>query len=161
MPKKALKPVPEGMNTVTPYLVFHGDCSKAIDLYQKAFGARMLFNPEKSPDGKIMHAMLRIGDSNIMMSDTFSEQENETGFRTNLWLYVEDCDAIFAQAVQAGCSVTMPVEDAFWGDRLGQLQDPFGHSWNIATNKWELSTEEMKQAEEEWMKSHQEQFSKV
>ncbi len=153
MPQKAPTPVPEGIHTVTPYLVFKGDCSKAVEFYQKAFGATLPMPPEKTPDGKVMHATLKIGDSIIMMSDTFQNPENATGMKTNLWLYVDDSDAYFKRAIQAGCAVAMKMEDAFWGDRVGEVKDPFGHTWNFATRKWMLTPQEMEKREEEWMKS--------
>jgi PhnB protein len=153
MPKKASNPIPEGMNTVTAYLVYTGDCAEALALYPKALGAKIIWPPDKTPDGKIMHAMIRIGDTNIMLSDTFAKKSAATGLRSNLWLYVDDCDALFKKAVKAGCTVTMPMEDAFWGDRLGQVMDPFGHTWNIASHKLDLTPEEMRKAEDEWMKA--------
>jgi uncharacterized glyoxalase superfamily protein PhnB len=153
MPKKAPSPIPEGIRTVTPYLVFNGDCSKALEFYQKALGAQMQLPAEKSPDGKIMHAMLKIGDSNIMLSDTFQNPEGATGMKTNLWLYVEDSDEYFTRAIQAGCAVVMKMEDVFWGDRIGEVKDPFGHTWNFASRKWILTPEEMRKRREEWMKS--------
>lgn len=154
MPTKATSPIPEGMNTVTTYLVFTGNCGKALELYPKAFGATLPFPPEKSPDGKIMHAMIKIGDSNIMLSDTFNDPKDATGLKSNLWLYVKDCDDLFKKAVAAGCTVTMPMEDVFWGDRLGQVKDPFGHTWNIASQKMILTPQEMKEAVANWMKSN-------
>jgi uncharacterized glyoxalase superfamily protein PhnB len=145
-------PVPEGMNTVTPYLVFTGDCSKALDFYQKALNAKMEWPAEKTPDGKVMHAMVKIGDSNIMLSDTFQNPDNITGLKTNLWLYVDDSDAYYNRAVKEGCEVVMKIEDVFWGDRIGEVKDPFGHTWNFASRKFILTPEEMKKREEEWMK---------
>jgi PhnB protein len=159
MPKKAYSPIPLEMNTVTPYLVFNGDCSKALELYPKAFDAQLVFDVDKTPDGKIMHAMMKIGDSNIMLSDMFSIPENATGLKTNLWLYVKDCDSLFNKAIGAGCSVTMPMEDAFWGDRLGQVMDPFGHTWNIASRKWVLTPDELKEREARWMNSRKQEFA--
>jgi uncharacterized glyoxalase superfamily protein PhnB len=153
MPKKAKNPVPKGIHTVTPYLVFKGDCGKALDFYKKALAAEEPMPAEKTPDGKVMHAMLKIGDSNIFLSDTFQSPENATGLRSNLWLYVDDCDKYFNRAVNAGCEVVMKLEDAFWGDRIGEVKDPFGHTWNFATMKWTMTQEEMKNAGEEWMKA--------
>jgi uncharacterized glyoxalase superfamily protein PhnB len=153
MPTKATTPVPQGMNTVTPYLVFTGNCSQALEFYQKALGAQLTYQADKTPDGKVMHAMLKIGDSNIMLSDTWQPREKATGLNSNLWLYVEDADLFFNRAVDAGCTVSMKMEDAFWGDRLGQVQDPFGHTWNFATRKWILTPEEMKKPVEKWLNS--------
>lgn len=151
MPKKALKPVPEGMNTVTPYLSFKNKCLEAIDFYQKALDARLVGEIEKTPDGRVMHAMMKIGDSNIMLSDSFRPVNPGTPM-IEMWLYVEDADRIFDQAAKAGCEVTMPIADMFWGDRVGQVKDPFGHIWSIASNVWELTPEEMKEKEKEWLK---------
>lgn len=153
MPKKAKIPIPEGMKTVTPSLAFRGDCLKALDLYPRAFGAKVVFPAEKTSDGKVMHAMIKIGNSNIMLSDTFAPPGNTAGQKSILWLYVKDCDALYNKAVAAGCTVAMPIADAFWGDRLGQVTDPFGHVWNIASRKWVLTPEEMKAASEEWLKT--------
>ena len=151
MPQQATELVPKGMNTVTPYLVFTGDCGKALDFYQKALGAQLPMPPEKTPDGKIMHAMMKIGDSNIMLSDSFQPKSRITGLKSNLWLYVDNADAYYERAIKEGCKSVMKMEDAFWGDRLGEVKDPFGHTWNFATRKWVLTPEEMKQAEKEWM----------
>jgi PhnB protein len=153
MAQKATNPIPDGMNTVTTYLSFNGDCGNALEIYPKAFDAKVPFQADKTPDGKIMHAMIKIGDSNIMMSDIFCPPEDAAGLKSNVWLYVKDCDDLYNKAIKAGCSVTMPMEDVFWGDRLGQVKDPFGHYWNIASRKWMLTPEEMKQREDEWMKS--------
>jgi PhnB protein len=153
MPKKALTPIPEGVHTVTPYLIFAGDCGKALEFYQKALGAQLPMPPSKAPDGKIMNAFLKIGDSMIMLSDTFHHPDKVAGMKTNLWLYVDDSDAYFNRAIKAGCGVTMKMEDAFWGDRVGQVIDPFGHIWNFATQKWILSPQEMKRGEDEWLKA--------
>jgi PhnB protein len=159
MPTKASNPIPEGMNTVTTSLVFNGDCAKALVFYQNAFGAKVPFAPEKTPDGKVLHAMIKIGDSNIILSDTYSDPDHATGLKSNLWLYVKDCDGFYDKAIRAGCSATMPVEDAFWGDRVGQVKDPFGHTWNIASRKWILTPDELKEREQEWMRSYKEEFA--
>jgi PhnB protein len=153
MPQKAPKPVPEEMRTVTPYLTFRDNCSSAVEFYQKAFGAKVVSPVASAPDGKILNVMIRIGDSNLMMSDTFGGQEVSMGDMLTMWLYVDDCDTFFNNAVKAGCKVTMPLEDAFWGDRLGQVQDPYGYLWSIASWKWQLTPEEMKQKQDEWLRS--------
>jgi PhnB protein len=153
MPQKATKPIPDGINTVTPYLVFTGNCSEAIDFYQKALGAKLVYAADKSPDGKVMHATLKIGDSNIMLSDTWQKGDGLSGLKSNLWLYVDDADVFYNRAVKAGCEVVMKMADAFWGDRLGEVRDPFGHTWNFATRKWVLTPEEVKDAEAKWLKS--------
>ncbi len=152
MPQKAPKPVPEGMHTVTPYLTFSGNCAEALEFYTKAFNAHMNGEALKTPDNKIMHAWLTIGDSNLFLSDNFGEDAT-VGEALHLWMYVEDADKIFHQAIQAGCAEVMPIEDAFWGDRLGAVKDPYGFTWSIASAKWEPTAEEMNAAEEEWLKS--------
>ena len=144
----SVKPVPEGFHTVTPSLVVR-DAAKAIDFYKKALGAEELVRMA-APDGKIIHAELKIGDSIIFLSDEVpfgSAKSPETlGASTGvLNLYVADVDTSFQRAVDAGGKVTMPVADQFWGDRYGSLVDPFGHTWGIGTHKEELSPEQMKE----------------
>ena len=157
MPEKALKPVPERMHTVTVHLWFDGNCKEAIDFYQKAFGAELAAPPVPTPDGNgIMHAMLKLGDSNIMMADAMPEQweQGPKGSATaGMWCYVNDCDALFSRAVEAGCEVVYPLMDAFWGDRNGKVKDPFGHCWGFASHKWVLTEEEMQERMQEWLKS--------
>ena len=144
---KAVRPVPEGLHTVTPHLVING-AAEAIEFYKRAFGAREVAR-SAGPDGKsIMHAEIRIGDSAIFLADvvpnTGSQSPKTLGTTTvALNLYVEDADAVFNQAVKAGAEVKMPIMDAFWGDRYGQVADPYGHLWAIATHKEDLSREEM------------------
>lgn len=152
MPKKAMKPVPEGMNTVTLYLSFKGNCTEAIEFYRKAFDAKIAGEIERSPDKRILHAMIRIGDTNIMLSDAFGENQI-VGNMAHMWVYVDDCDAVFERTIKAGGKITMEMADQFWGDRVGQIRDPFGYLWSIASMKWELSPEEMAQSEKEWLKS--------
>ena len=145
-----VKPVPEGMNTVTPHLVCK-DAAQAIDFYKKAFGAdeRGRLN---TPDGKkVLHAAIRIGNSVIMLIDEFPEwntvsPQTLNGSPVTIHLYVENAELVFTRAVQAGATVIMPLEDMFWGDRYGKLQDPFGHTWSIATHTRDVSHEEMAQA---------------
>ncbi len=157
MPEKAPKPIPDGMHTITTHLWFNGNCKKAIDFYKKAFGAKEVVPPVETRDGKaIMHAMLKFGDSNMMMADAWPEawEQGPRGTATaGLWVYVEDCDAVLNQATEAGCEVLMPMADAFWGDRFGKVKDPFGHCWAIATHKWVLTPEEMQERQKEWLKS--------
>src|SRR6202035_193030 len=125
-----IKSIPDGMRTVTPHLVVNG-AARAIDFYKKSFGAQ-----EKrralSPDGKIMHAEIMIGDSVIFLSDEFPQMGSKGPVAgqspVSLHVYVEDADKLFSQAVGSGASVKMPMMDAFWGDRYGQLVDPFGHT---------------------------------
>jgi uncharacterized glyoxalase superfamily protein PhnB len=152
MPTKAKNPIPEGMNTLTLYLTYKGKCSEAIDFYKNTFGAVSLFPPMLAPDKRIMHAMLKIGDTNIMLSDSFGEENATVGNMATIWMYVADCDAVFNTAVKNGCKVKMALEDQFWGDRTGQVQDPFGYYWTIASNKLDLSTDEMIARQNEWLK---------
>src|SRR5438046_1583534 len=145
---KAKSAVPEGFHTVTPQLTLD-NAAQTIDWYKKAFGAE-----EKAravgPDGKILHADLRIGDSRIMVNDVMGEGKGPKAFGgspTSLWIYVEDCDALFNRAVAAGGKVAPgpmgQMQDQFWGDRCGTLTDPQGYKWTIATRKEDLSREEM------------------
>lgn len=140
--------VPAGFHTVTPHLVVRG-AAKAIDFYKKAFGAQELFR-NHGPDGKsIMHAQIRIGDSIIMLHDEFQEVGMSSpsalgGATATMHLYVDDADALFNQAVAAGCTVDLPIQDMFWGDRYGQVYDPFGHHWAIAHKLENLTPEEMR-----------------
>jgi PhnB protein len=140
------KQVPEGFHTVTPYLVVR-DAARAIDFYKRAFGAEELFRLE-GPPGKIGHAEIKIGDSIIMLSDEMESgncrsPQSLGGTPVNILLYVKDVDRIFNQAVSAGAEVAMPLADMFWGDRYGQVTDPFGHSWALATHKEDIPPEEL------------------
>jgi len=142
----AVKPIPEGYHTLTPYLAVD-DASKAIEFYKDAFGAEE-FIRMPGPGGTIAHAELQIGDSKLMLSDPFPQSSvrppSERGGTTaSIFMYVEDVDAIFDQAQQAGAEVVSELEDMFWGDRFGTLSDPFGHVWSIATHKEDLSDAEM------------------
>ena len=141
------KAIPEGYHTVSPSFTFK-DCKKAIEFYKKAFGAKdaKIF---PALDGKgVMHATLQIGNSIIMMGDEMpgmSCKSAETLGESpiNFFLYFQDADKIFKQAVSAGATVTMPMYDAFWGDRCGHVTDPFGYSWMIATHKKDLTPAEI------------------
>jgi PhnB protein len=141
----SVKPIPEGHHTVTPHLIAR-DSARAIDFYKRAFGATELFR-HALPDGKIMHAELRIGDSIVYLADEFppyaQSPEALGGSPVVLHVYVEDVNALWDRAVAAGAKVVMPLGDQFWGDRYGQLTDPFGHRWSVATRKEELTPEEM------------------
>jgi len=142
-----VKPIPEGYHTATPYLIIK-DAARAIEFYKKAFGATELMRMAQ-PDGRIGHAEIRIGDSPIMLADEFQEMGHRSpqslgGSPVSILLYVEDVDALFNQAVSAGAKVQKPVQDQFYGDRIGGVTDPFGHVWYIATHKEEVSPEEMR-----------------
>ncbi len=147
-------PVPKGYHTITPGLTVK-DAKGAMEFYKKAFGAE-----EKDvcfgPDGKsIMHAELKIGDSMIMLNDEFPQMgclgpKSIGGTPVSLFLYVDNVDSWFERATKAGATVTMPVSDMFWGDRFGQLEDPYGHKWGIATHIADLTKEEMEKGQKEW-----------
>ena len=144
-----VKPVPEGMHSVTPHLVCAG-AAAAIEFYKKAFGAVELTRMP-GPQGKLMHASIRIGDSAVMLVDESPEwgmlgPKSLKGSPVTIHLYVEDADAFVARAVKAGAKVTMPVDDMFWGDRYGKIEDPFGHHWSVGTHVRDVSNEEMQQA---------------
>jgi len=153
------KAVPEGYHTVTPQLGLD-NAAQAIDWYKKALGAEEL-SRAVSPDGQIMHAELQIGDSRIMVNDAMMGSKGPKalgGSPASLWLYVEDCDALFNRALAAGAQVyggsMGAMTDQFWGDRSGTLTDPHGYSWTIATHKEDLSDEEMEKRQAAWMKQH-------
>ncbi|MGA9393579.1 MAG: VOC family protein [Candidatus Sulfotelmatobacter sp.] len=150
----AAKPIPEGYHTITPSLTVR-DAARAIEFYKRAFGA-VEKGVMKGPDGKVMHAELRIGDSLVMLADEFPQfgslsPQSIGGTGTGLHIYVEDVDSAFDQAIGAGAVVEMPVTDMFWGDRFGKLVDPFGHKWSIATHNRDMSMEEIEEAQEEFM----------
>jgi PhnB protein len=140
--------VPEGMHTITPHLVVRGG-EQAIEFYKKAFGAQAKGGVFRAPDGKVMHAELKIGDSVLMLADEFPGagtcQSPQTlgGSSTVLNIYVEDVDRLFNQAVSAGAKVTMPLANQFWGDRYGQVSDPFGHHWALGQHVEDVAPEEM------------------
>lgn len=147
---------PKGYHTVTPGITV-SDGAKAIEFYKEAFGAEEV-DRMPGPDGSIMHAEIRIGNSIIMLGGEHPAWGMKSpltlgGVHGSLHIYVEDADAAFARAIDAGCEVTQPLEDAFWGDRYGKVTDPFGHQWGIATRVKELSREEMRNAAEAWMQT--------
>jgi uncharacterized glyoxalase superfamily protein PhnB len=142
----AVNPIPEGMHTLSPYLAVD-DAAAAIDFYVRAFGAKER-SRMPAPDGKIGHASVQIGDSIVMFADPFPQATARPpkelgGTSVSLMMYVEDADAVFKQAVDAGATPQMEPDDMFWGDRLAQVGDPFGHSWQIATHKEDLTDEEV------------------
>jgi PhnB protein len=141
-----VKPIPEGYHSVTPYLCCK-DAAAAIEFYKKAFGATEVMRMG-DPGGKVGHAELQIGDSRVMLADEFPEMgflspKTVGGSPVMIHLYVEDVDATANRAVAAGGKVTRPVADQFYGDRGGQVEDPFGHKWYVATHKEDLSPEEI------------------
>src|SRR5215470_17353826 len=140
----AVSYIAEGFHTVTPALTVKGG-AKAIDFYKKAFGAEEIMRMD-GPNGAIMHAEIKIGDSIIMLGDEYPDFGHKAPLpnhcSSSLHLYVPDVDKAFKRAVDAGCTVKMPVMDMFWGDRYGKVTDPFGHVWGIATHKEDVSPEE-------------------
>lgn len=142
----AVKPVPEGMHTITAHLVVQNG-TKAIEFYKKAFNAQEI-GVHRTPDGKVMHAMLKIGDSMLMLADEFPDMGSKSaqslgGSPVVLNIYTEDVDKLFNQALSAGAKETMALADQFWGDRYGQVVDPFGHHWALASRKENVSPEEL------------------
>jgi len=140
------QPAPEGYHSVTPYLIVH-DAPAAIEFYEKAYGATELLRLP-TPDGKLMHAEILVGDSVVMLAD----EQPENGFKSprtlggtasSILLYVEDVDHRFEQALDAGAKVLRKVEDKFYGDRSGTLEDPFGHLWTLATRVEDVPPEEI------------------
>ena len=141
-----VKPIPDGYHTITPYICVK-DAVNAIEFYKKAFGATELMRLA-DPSGKIGHAEIKIGDSHLMIADEFPEMNFRSpqslgGSPVSIFLYVEDVDAMANQAVAAGAKVVREVKDQFYGDRSGTLEDPYGHVWNIATHKEDVSMEEI------------------
>lgn len=146
MSQTPVQAIPSGFHTVTPHLVCDG-AADAIGFYQRAFGAEEL-SRMPGPGGKLMHAMIRIGDAVLMLNDAFPEMGAKGpnalgGTPVTLHLYVQDADAAFARAVAAGATPRMPVAEQFWGDRYGIVVDPFGHQWSIATHVKDLTPEQM------------------
>jgi|SRR5688500_13699097 len=149
-----VKPIPDGYHTITPYLRCR-EAGKAIEFYKKAFGATEVTRME-GPDGKIAHAELQIGDSRIMLGEEMLSWKKHSpqslgGTATGVFLYVPDADAAFARAVAAGATVLMPLANMFWGDRYGQLSDPFGHEWAIGQHLEDLEPDEIERRGREAM----------
>ena len=148
------QPIPQGFSSITPSLNLE-NAAEAIELYKRAFGAKEQ-GVMKSPDGsgKVMHAVLEIGNSKLFLADEFCKGDVKSS-ASSFYLYVPDVDAAFKQAIAAGLSEKMPVTDMFWGDRLGALTDKFGISWTLATHTREVSDDEMKKGAEEFAKQMQ------
>jgi len=154
---KAKSAIPAGLHTVTPHLILD-NAAQTIDWYKRAFDAEEL-GRAVGPDGKVMHAQLRIGNSHLYCNDPMGGGQTPKtlgGSPVGLWIYTEDADALFNKALRAGATVAPgpmgQMQDQFWGDRCGTLIDPAGYSWTIATRKEELTPEEMKQRQDEFMK---------
>lgn len=150
---RSARPIPEGYHSLTPGLVVD-NTAEAIEFYKRAFGAQELFRMP-APDGqKIWHAELQIGDSRLMLGDESPDMSDTRapkslgGTASSLNIYVEDADAVFQRAVEAGATVSMPLMDAFWGDRYGRVTDPFGHAWGIMTHQEDVSEEEIQRRAE-------------
>lgn len=145
MPTK-VKPIPDGYHAITPYLAIKG-AAAAIDFYKRAFGATEIMRMNQ-PDGRVGHTELQFGDSKIMLADEYPEMDfrgpgSVGGTPVQLHFYVDDVDAVVKQAEAAGAKVIRPVQDQFYGDRSGTLQDPFGHVWQVSTHKEDLSPDEI------------------
>lgn len=149
MNKTQVKPIPEGMHTVTPHLICAG-AADAIEFYKKAFNA-VEMGRLAGPQGKLLHGAIRIGDSTVMLVDEFPEwgalgPMSLKGSPVTTHLYVQDVDAFVARATAAGARITIPLQDMFWGDRYCKLEDPFGHQWSVATHVRDVSPNEMREA---------------
>jgi PhnB protein len=146
-----VKPIPDGYHTITPHLTVR-DAKGAIEFYKNAFGAQVL-NVSPGPGGKVMHALLKIGDSFLMLNDEFPEFGGTSAPATEssdtLHIYIDNVDSAFEKAVKAGAKIKMPVMDMFWGDRYGQVIDPYGHRWSLATHTRDMSPEEIEREQEE------------
>ena len=152
----ATKPIPDGYRTATPYLIVKG-AAEAIEFYKRAFGATELLRMA-DPKGRVGHAEIRIGDSVIMLADEYPEMGHRGprslgGSSVSILLYLEDVDTVFERALKAGGRAQRPVQNQFYGDRSGTLEDPFGHVWTIATHVEDVPEEELKRRAEAVMKS--------
>lgn len=150
--KKYIKPIPEGFQTVTPHLMVQ-DVAEALDFYKHAFGAKEVMRMD-GPQGKITHAQITIGDSNILLgpapqSGHLRSPEALGASTVSLFIYTDNVDSTFHQAVSAGAKIVQPLADMFWGDRYGVLADPFGHSWSMATHIEDVAPEEMRKRAQE------------
>ena len=145
-----VRPIPDGYHTITPHLTVR-DAKGAIEFYKKAFGAQVV-NVAPGPGGKVMHALLKIGDSFLMLNDEFPEFGGTAApaaeSSDTLHIYIENVDSAFEKAVAAGAKVKMPVMEMFWGDRYGQVIDPYGHRWSLATHTRDMSPEEIEREQE-------------
>jgi len=151
---KAARPVPEGFHTMTPQLVLD-NAAQTIEFYKRAFGASEAYR-SNGPDGKVMHAELQIGNSRFVVNDAMGGGKSPQGYGgspASFWLYVDNSDALYKRAVDAGAKVSMPISDQFWGDRAGAVVDPGGYTWWIATRKEDLTQAEIQQRFAEFMKN--------
>jgi PhnB protein len=146
-------PIPKGYHTATPTLTVR-NAAEAIEFYKKALGAQETMRMQ-GPDGKVAHAELKIGDSIIFLSDELPNMGNKApqtlgGATGSIYLYVEDADSVYQQAVSAGAKASMPLTNMFWGDRFGQVTDPYGHTWGISTHVEDVSEQEMAERAKAW-----------
>jgi len=154
VPKSAkVKPIPEGFHTVTPGLRVR-DAAAAIDFYERAFGAEVVY-ATRFPDGRVMHAELCIGDSRLFVGEEMPQMGQRGpltlgGTTCTIHLYVRDVDTSFARALKAGATVRQPIQDQFWGDRIGSVTDPYGHVWSIGTRREAVPPEEIERRGQEW-----------
>jgi uncharacterized glyoxalase superfamily protein PhnB len=151
---KSAKAIPPGHHTVTPHLIIRG-ADQAIAFYKKAFGAQDVMRMPCPVSGKLMHAEIKIGDSFVYLAEEFPDMGGKSpqalgGTPVTLHIYVENVDAFFKRAVEAGAQVRHPLADMFWGDRFGQLTDPFGHIWSVASHLEDLTPEEMARRSQEF-----------
>lgn len=152
----AVKPIPDGYATVTPY-IYVRKSADALAFYEKAFGAKEIYRLTM-PDGGIAHAEMRIGNATVMMADEYPDWGNKSpetlgGVSAGFAIYGEDCDAMFARAIEAGAKEFRPLADQFYGDRSGSVIDPFGHIWTLCTHKEDIPPGEMQARMDEWIKS--------
>src|SRR5437667_5026012 len=150
-----VQPIPQGFHTLTPHLIVR-NADQAIEFYKKAFGAEVRGDVARMPNGKVLHAELRIGDSILMLNDEMPEAGalsplSGGSSSVTLHVYLPNVDAAFERATSAGAQVKMPLQDQFWGDRYGVVSDPFGHKWSLATHVKDLSPEQMQRAQDEAM----------
>lgn len=153
----SVKPIPDGYHSVTPYLIIKG-AADAIEFYKNAFGATELMRLP-GPEGKIMHAEIKIGNSPVMLADEFPEMDIVSpsslgNSPVGLNIYTEDAETMFIKALELGAKVKRPLADQFYGDRSGTVVDPYGHVWTVATHVEDLSPEEINRRFEEQMKNH-------
>lgn len=143
------KPIPEGMHSITPHLLVDG-AAKAVEFYKNVFGADLARPMSTTPDGKVLHVLLKIGDSHLMMADAFPKGSMASprslgGTPVVLTLYVPDVDATWKKATDAGAKTVFPLINQFWGDRYGIIEDPFGHAWALATHIEDLTPAELEE----------------
>lgn len=158
MAKKSDKPIPEGMNNITPYLWFKGDCREAMEYYKLVFGAEAECRPQLDSAGeKVMSAMLKIGNSAIMLCSLDDPDQPKAGVssegHSDFWIYVTDSAHVMERALDNGAKILIPLKELFYGDMMGKIRDPFGHTWSIASHVYDYTPEEMMENRKGGMKS--------